>query len=147
MPQCCPQQLDPNHAPNPTISTHLVVPPLWLSLCQTLCSLQCQLWRLNPDPAPKNVTLSINLVSLLPTLWMALPVTLWMMSVMIFSLFLMYMALFWRSQILSRFMTPDRVTNHVTGQVTFHRPFPCLSMFVDVCLHMFGHLTFLGNCI
>ena len=51
-------------------------------------------------PAPKNVTLSINLVSLLPTLWMALPVTLWMMSVMIFSLFLMYVALFWRSQIL-----------------------------------------------
>src|SRR5258708_26224011 len=47
----------------------------------------------------------------------------------------------------SRFMTPDRVTDHVTGQVTFHRPFPCLSMFVDVCLHMFGHLTFFGNCI
>src|SRR6266436_555188 len=100
MPQYCLQQLDPNLAPNPTISTHLVVPPLWLSLCQTLCSLQHQLWRLNPDPAPKNVALSINLVSLLPTLWMALPVTLWAMSVMIFSLFLMYMALFWRSQIL-----------------------------------------------
>src|SRR5258708_30370997 len=99
MPQCCLQQLDPNLAPNPPISTHLVVPPLWLSLCQTLCSLQCQLWQLNPDPAPKNVALSINLVSLLPTLWMALPVTLWTMSVMIFSLFLMYVALFWRSQI------------------------------------------------
>src|SRR6266436_768040 len=91
MPQCCLQQLDPNLAPNPAISTHLVVPPLWLSLCQTLCSLQHQLWRLNPDPTPKNVALSINLVSLLPTLWMALPVTLWTMSVMIFSLFLMYM--------------------------------------------------------
>src|SRR5260221_423139 len=65
MPQCCPQQLDPNLAPNPAISTHLVVPPLWLSLCQTLCSLQRQLWRLNPDPTPKNVALSINLVSLL----------------------------------------------------------------------------------
>src|SRR5258708_38476093 len=47
----------------------------------------------------------------------------------------------------SRFVPPDLVTDHVTGQVTFHRPFPCLSMFVDVCLHMFGHLTFLGNCI
>src|SRR5258708_39007311 len=69
-------------------------------VCQTLCSLQHQLWRLNPDPTPKNVALSINLVSLLPTLWMVLPVTLWTMSVMIFSLFLMYMALFWRSQIL-----------------------------------------------
>src|SRR5258708_35308359 len=46
---------------------------------------------------------------------------------------------------LSRFMTPDQVTDHVTGQVTFHRPFPCLSVFVDVCLHMFGHLTFLGK--
>src|SRR6266481_8815388 len=100
MPQCCPQQLNPNLAPNPAISTHLVVPPLWLSLCQTLCSLQCQLWQLNPDPAPKNIALSINLVSLLPTLWMVLPVTLWMMSVMTFSLFLMYVALFWRSQIL-----------------------------------------------
>src|SRR5258708_4750078 len=99
MPQCCPQQLDPNLAPNPTISTHLVV-PLWLSLCQTLCSLQHQLWQLNPDPTPKNITPSINLVSLLPTLWMVLPVTLWMMTVMIFSLFLMYVALFWRSQIL-----------------------------------------------
>src|SRR5258708_37834201 len=51
------------------------------------------------------------------------------------------------SMLMSRFMTPDWVTDHVTGQVTFHRPFPCLSMFVDVCLHMFGHLTFLGNCI
>src|SRR5258708_38466660 len=100
MPQCCPQQLDPNLAPNPAVSTHLEVPPQWLSLCQTLCSLQHQLWRLNPDPAPKNITLSINLVSLLPTLWMALPVTLWTMSVMIFSLFLMYVALIWRSQIL-----------------------------------------------
>src|SRR5258708_39620187 len=66
MPQCCPQQLDPNLAPNPAISTHLVVPPLWLRLCQTLCSLQCQLWQLNPDPTPKNVTLSINLVSTNP---------------------------------------------------------------------------------
>src|SRR5260370_8758189 len=100
MPQCCPQHLDPNLAPTPAISTHLVVPPLWLSLCQTLCSLQHQLWQLNPDPAPKYIALSINLVSLLPTLWMALPVTLWTMSVMIFSLFLMSVALFWQSQIL-----------------------------------------------
>src|SRR5258708_36877164 len=51
-------------------------------------------------PTPKNVALSINLVSLLPTLWMVLPVTLWTMSLMIFSLFLMYVALFGRSQIL-----------------------------------------------
>src|SRR6266436_6876716 len=49
--------------------------------------------------------------------------------------------------LVSQFMTPDRVTDHVTGQVTFHRPFTCLFMFVYVCLHMFGHLTFLGNCI
>src|SRR5260221_6482685 len=66
MPQCCLQQLNPNLAPNPAISTHLGVPPLWLSLCQTLCSLQCQLWQLNPDPTPKNVTLSINLLSTNP---------------------------------------------------------------------------------
>ena len=46
---------------------------------------------------------------------------------------------------MSQFMTPDQVTDHVTGQVTFHRPFPCLYMFIYVCLHMFGHLTFLGN--
>src|SRR5260221_13205242 len=100
MPQCCLQQLDPNLTPIPAISTHLVVPPLWLSLCQTLCFLRRQLCQLNPDPAPKNVALSINLLSLLPTLWMALPFTLWTMSVMIFSLFLMYMALFWIGQIL-----------------------------------------------
>src|SRR5260370_25942510 len=100
MPQCCPQQLDPNLAPNPAISTHLVVPPLWLSLCQTLCSLQRQLWQLNPDPTPKNVALSINLLSLLPTLSMALPVTLWSMAVMIFPLFLIYMALLVVSRII-----------------------------------------------
>src|SRR5258708_40310930 len=100
MPQLWLQQLDPNLTPNPAISTHLVVPPLWLSLCQTLCSLQHQLWGLNPDPTPKNIALSINLVSLLPTLWMVLPVTLWTMSEIIFSLFLMYKALFWRSHVL-----------------------------------------------
>ena len=49
--------------------------------------------------------------------------------------------------IVSRFMTPDWVTDHVTGQVTFHRPFQSLFMFVYVCLLMFGHLTFSGNCI
>src|SRR5258708_34959285 len=48
---------------------------------------------------------------------------------------------------LSRFVTPDWVTDHVTGQVTFHRPFQCLFVFVCVCLLMFGHLTFSGNCI
>src|SRR5258707_14934914 len=48
---------------------------------------------------------------------------------------------------LSQFVTPDRVTDHVTGQVTFHRPFQSLFMFVYVCLLMFGHLTFSGNCI
>src|SRR5260370_39924974 len=51
------------------------------------------------------------------------------------------------SYYLSRFVTPDRVTNHVTGQVTFHRPFQSLFMFVYICLLMFGHLTFSGNCI
>src|SRR5260370_32824512 len=48
---------------------------------------------------------------------------------------------------LSRFVTPDWVTDHVTGQVTFHRPFQSLFMFVYLCLLMFGHLTFSGNCI
>src|SRR5258706_1459485 len=56
-------------------------------------------------------------------------------------------ALKWSRSSLSRFMTPDQVTDHVTGQVTFHRPFRCLFMFVYVCLLMFGHLTFSGNCI
>ena len=51
------------------------------------------------------------------------------------------------SACLSQFMTPDQVTDHVTGQVTFHRPFQGLFMFVYVCLLMFGHLTFSGNCI
>ena len=49
--------------------------------------------------------------------------------------------------LLSQFVTLDQVTDHVTGQVTCHRPFLSLSMFVYVCLHMFGHLTFSGNCI
>ena len=48
---------------------------------------------------------------------------------------------------LSQFMTPDQVTDHVMGQVTCHRPFLSLSIFIYVCLHIFGHLTFFGNCI
>ncbi len=51
------------------------------------------------------------------------------------------------SLLLSQFVTPDWVTDHVMGQVTCHRPFLSLSMFVCVCLHMFGHLTFFGHCI
>ena len=35
---------------------------------------------------------------------------------------------------LSQFVTPDWVIDHVTGQVTFHRPFLCLFMFVYICL-------------
>src|SRR6266436_8688606 len=31
---------------------------------------------------------------------------------------------------LSQFMTPDQVIDHVTGQVTFHRPFLCLFTYV-----------------
>ena len=35
---------------------------------------------------------------------------------------------------LSQFVTPDQVTNHVTGQVTCHRTFLSLFMFVYLCL-------------
>src|SRR5258707_14274527 len=35
---------------------------------------------------------------------------------------------------LSRFVTPDRVTDHVMGQVTCHRTFLSLFMFVYLCL-------------
>src|SRR5258706_7692945 len=37
-------------------------------------------------------------------------------------------------------MTPDQVTNHVMGQVTCHRPFLCLFMFVYVCLCLFTYV-------
>src|SRR5258705_11609842 len=94
MPQCCPQQLDPNHL-NTSGGAHSVAEPVPNTLQPSTSTLVTQ-----PRPPPKNITLSINLVSLLPILWMALPVTLWTMTVMIFSLFLMYVALFWRSQIL-----------------------------------------------
>ncbi len=36
--------------------------------------------------------------------------------------------------LVSQFMTPDWVTNHVMGQVTCHQPFLCLFMFVYICL-------------
>src|SRR5258708_37361149 len=38
------------------------------------------------------------------------------------------------SSLLSQFVPPDWVTNHVTGQVTFHRHFRSLFMFVFLCL-------------